>query len=290
MRRVLAFLGLWLAIAAATPTYALSPAITSVVLNSQDPDYKAAVAVMTVKPTGAYKSAGNAFIRGLKAQSLWNTIDLISGGCIGMHDAQAMRVDAHKPTRIGTEDNGPQFTPNVGYAFDGATNDVNSGFKASTDLVNASSTNIGISVYERTNFNTGAGPVAMGMRNGVNNRLEITPRGSGNHNAVGVVSNTVAGASTVSDSRGWTSAQLLGGVTTAKKNGVTVDTPTTTAGLLSSLNVNIFVGGENNGGTLNLPRASTIGMWSVHAGYTDAQELSFYNLVQVCMNAINAGV
>lgn len=287
MKRVLVFLGLWLAIAAATPTYALSPALTGVILNSVDPDYKTAIAAMTIKPTGINLHAGNQFIRGLKNGGYWTTIAMLYGFCPALHDGQAFFINLKNPAVVGQAVNAPAFTINGGYTGDGATSYVDtSGILSTNSIVSASS--LGIDIYERTNASTNT--FAAGARSGsVNNTVSIKPRRTTNVMGGAAASSSIDGVSAViADSRALSGINYNGTTWTLRRNGIDIENTVNTAGTVPV--VSVWIGGENSSGSLVTARAAQEAGLVAHASWLSAQELGFYNLVQICMTAIGAAV
>jgi len=225
-------------------------------------------------------------IRALKGAGVWNALDFLPVLC-AENTASAL-VD-WKNLRTMTATNSPTFTTDRGYAFDGATSYINTGFIPSTHATSATGTSQMIGVYERTNV------ASTGRAFGAN---VVTPTQSvhilpyNGSSAFATINTTnVAYVTGFADSRGLIVAAATGTAGAGYKNGVAGLTPTLTSPGSSLVNIALFIGGYNQGGSLSLPRASTLGycMFGANA-WAAAQHAAFYNAMQQYMIRLGAAV
>jgi hypothetical protein len=202
----------------------------------------------------------------------------------------AQALTSFKQRRLASAVAAPTFTADAGYAFNGTTQYLDTGFIASSHAVAMTGTNQRIAVYERTNVS--AGTIAAGALTGSNSNMTITPRNS--TLASGRLNSTAAGAFTlgVADSRGLLAVSRAGGGTTEAgfKNGVRLTDATGLTVGTALTNRALYIGCFNNNGTAATFRASTLGLVIVGAPLSDAQETAQYNAVQAFMTAVGANV
>jgi hypothetical protein len=193
-----------------------------------------------------------------------------------------------KQRRLATAVNSPTFTPDRGYAFDGTTQYINTGFIPSTHAVAMTGTSLRIAVYERTNV--AANGVAAGAYNSVAQSVMLTPRISGNITRARLNSSDGETGATITDSRGLKAAQRNGTAYAAYNNGspLALSTPSSTGS--SRPTVGIYIGAYNNAGSAAAFRACSLGLVSVGAAMSDAQNLAAYNAAQVFATAVGAQV
>ena len=198
-----------------------------------------------------------------------------------------------KQRRLATMVNSPSFTPDRGYAFNGTTQYVDTGFIPSTHAAVMTATSARIEAYERDNVATNT--YAAGVADASNKRLTVSPRDGGGTRVYGEA-NAAAATFVLSgaDSRGLTAVSRNGGTAAdcvAYKNGVAITRATDPAGFGATLPVvSVFIGGFNAAGVLSNPRASSIGFVSCGAALSVAQELAHYNAVQEFASAVGAQV
>jgi len=191
--------------------------------------------------------------------------------------------------RLATAVNAPTFTADRGYAFDGTTNYINTGFVPSTHGVAMTGTNVRIAAYERTNV-AASSTWAAGALNTTDRGLLIGPRSGGGLAQALLNSATTTMVSGVTDSRGFTVGSRTAAVFEGFKNGVSTGTfsPATSAGVLATRE--IFIGAFNNAGITLGFRAASEGLVLVGASLSGAQELAQYNAVQAWATAVGAQV
>lgn len=197
-----------------------------------------------------------------------------------------------KQRRLATAVNSPTFTADRGYAFDGATQYINTGFIPSTHKVAMTGTNLRIAVYERTNV--AANTNAAGCFNSSTQSLTMSPRLTGGQLSTQLNSQTSGpGGDVLTDSRGYSAGSRNGDATTIKayKNGAEV-VPYTPGSVGSTLpTVPVFIGAAcNNSSAATGFRAASEGFVAVGAALSGAQELAQYNAIQAFATAVGAQV
>lgn len=226
------------------------------------------------------------FIRAEKASGAWALTDDY-WGLWAENEAQALT--SLKQLRLASAVAAPTFTADAGYAFNGTTQYLNTGFIPSTHGVNCTGTNQRIGVYERTNVSaTGFGMATLDAAArvlGVNNRNGLVA--TGRVNAANV--DFTLG---VADSRGLKAVSRASGGTTVKMfdRGVKLTDGTATSPGSAAPTRAIYVAAFNNVGTAASFRAASIGFAVVGGPLSDAQELAQYEAVQAWATAVGANV
>ena len=193
-----------------------------------------------------------------------------------------------KQRRLATAVAAPTFTTDRGYAFNGTTQYLNTGFIPSTNGINCTGTNQRLGVYERTNVSSAgisAGTLDAAGRNlTINNRTGTTATSRTN----GL---TASFTLSVNDSRGLKAASRAGGGSTVKmfNRGVKLTDATIAAGTAAPTRA-IYVACFNNAGTAASFRASSVGFVVVGGPLSDAQELAQYNAIQAWATSVGANV
>lgn len=227
-------------------------------------------------------------IRSLKAGGNWALTDDL---WLLVAENATQALTSLKQRRLATVTAAPTFTTDAGYAFNGTTQYIDTGFVPSTHSVVGSTNDNRIAGYERTNVN--ANTYLAGTNSGSNRTIGLRPRVTA---SVFTSNNSAAATFTlaVSDSRGYTSGSRNTADTTgvvAYKNAVAMTRAADPAGFGASLpSHSLYIGAQNNSGTAATFRASTIGLVLVGATLTQAQETAEYNAVQAFMTAVGAQV
>ena len=215
----------------------------------------------------------------------WNTDDI---ALLTTEDAGAA-LTTLKRNALMTVTAAPTFTVDRGYAFNGTTQYVNTGFVPSTMAVQMTGTRQRVAVYERTNVASNGW--AMGASDTATTR--VSPR-----LAAGTTMGTALGTGTATftvgtDSRGLTATSRPAGTTyNGWKNGVALTDVTGTPEVNTLVAFALYIGGRNNSGTFGTARASTIGEveWGAPLPGGTTSELAWYNALQIFMTAIGANV
>lgn len=192
-----------------------------------------------------------------------------------------------KQRRFATAVNAPTFTADRGYAFDGATNYLNTGFICSTHAVAMTGTRLRLGVYERANVS--ASTFAAGANTSTTSQLRIIPRSAANRIVGYSNSDFVQTATTVTDSRGFSVVQRTGSTYTGFKNGLPIAVSAPGSESSSPTSTALAIGAYMAGSPLGF-RASSIGFACVGADLSSAQELAQYNAIQTFATAVGAQV
>lgn len=240
----------------------------------------------------AVVAALSTFVAAEKASGTWALTDDYFG-LWAENSAQALT--SLKQRRLATAINSPVFTPSRGYSFDGSTSYIDTGYIPSTHAVAATTDNIRLDVYERTNVSstgyTAGTTSATGSRS-----IRLSPRAGG-----GVVSgaaNTNQAGSTFDlplvDSRGLTAVSRNAASAAAVlgyKNGVLMNRSVDATGFGTTLpSHSLYLGAVNQIGAVSGLRASSLGFASIGASLSGGQELARYNAVQALATAMGANV
>ncbi len=203
-------------------------------------------------------------------------------------ESSVQALTSLKQRRLATVTDAPTFTTDRGYAFNGTTQYLDTGFIPDTHKVAMATNEARFSTYERTNV--AANSYASGIINGTSIRFVCLPRSGTNTIQLAANTNSTNMVGTTTDSRGLTStSRTAAGVCSFYKNGSFVETYSPPLG--SSLpTISLYIGGYNNAGVAAGFRASTLGFASIGASLTAAQELASYNAMQAYMTAIGANV
>lgn len=228
----------------------------------------------------------NQFILAEKSAGTWALTD---DYWVLWGESAAQALTSLKQLRLATAVNSPTFTTDRGYAFNGTTQYIDTGFIASTHAVAMSGENLRIAAYERTNV-AASNTWAAGALNTTDRGLLIGPRSGGGLAQALLNSATTTMVSGVTDSRGFTVGSRTAAVFEGFKNGVSTGTfsPATSAGVLATREM--YVGAFNNAGTPLGFRAASEGFVCVGASLSAAQELAQYNNVQAFATAVGAQV
>jgi hypothetical protein len=182
----------------------------------------------------------------------------------------------------------PAFTVDRGYVFDGSTQYIDSNFNILASANRPISSRVG--VYERTNVASARYSLGVGSASG--SALAIMPR-----NALTGVQGQTNGAivtfpEVVLTSEGFTTVSRCAATLTTQgfKNGSTAFTPQTYTGSTSFPSLNMWIGGRNIAGALNLPRALSTPYVEWGACNTSGQELTDYTVIQTYLTTIGAAI
>jgi hypothetical protein len=227
-------------------------------------------------------------IRELKAANVWADLDYL--GVYTAENAASALVD-WRARKTATLPVAPTFTADLGYAFNGTTQYLATAFTPSTDCVAATGTSFMLGAYERANVSSSGN--IMGAANAVAQSARFISR-SGSNVLTSVTNAAGVGlGSSLTDSRGLTTVVTDGVNGSAYRDGViTATSPaalTTPGSSLTSRE--IFIGCYNNNGSAATFRATTIGYAMFgRNGWTAAQHLTFYNIMQRFETKLGANV
>lgn len=268
--------------------YGAPVAAVSMSVEGETAAYAAAVVANGGTVSDARVAILNTFIRTEKASGAWALTDDYWGLWA---EGEAQALTSLKQRRLATAVASPTFTADRGYAFNGTTQYVDTGFIPLTHAVAMGTNSVHIEAYERTNVT--ANTTAAGAATNGTISLQVRPRS-------GTTSSGFANAQITTfslpsaDSRGLTQIGRAGsavGDVYGAKNGVDLSVSVVSGGVGASLpGFALYIGGNNVAGTLTTPRACSVGFVSCGAALTEAQRLARYNAVQAWATSVGANV
>lgn len=224
------------------------------------------------------------FVFSEKAAGLWTLTDDY-WGLWAENAAQALT--SLKQRRLGTAVNSPTFTPDRGYAGDGSTSYIDTGFNPSLHAVAMTPDSVRLVAYERT-YVGGSGCTA-GVNSSLNRALNLRSSGASMaaNGAAATFSVSLPGVGMiVSARRGPLVSDQVG-----FKNAISQVRSVDASAVATSLPVlPIFVHAVNNSGSPALFRATQVGFLAAGAALSDAQELAQYSNVQAWASSVGAQV
>lgn len=269
--------------------------MTAATAGSGKPDADLTSWIAAVVSNGGTVSADRAAIVGgfIGAEKAAGTWALTDDYCVLWAENATQALTSLKQRRLATAVAAPTFTTDRGYAFDGSTQYIDTGFVPSTHAVAMSTDSVHAEVYERTDLSSAAGSAALGVSSGSNRLIRVQPRNSGNSLA-GVNSAAATFTLPASTSLGLTQAGRSGALATTAygaKNGVTMTRTVDPSALGASLPEHSFyIGGLNSSGTYGNGRACSVGYVAWGAALSEAQRLARYNNVLAFATAVGANV
>lgn len=228
----------------------------------------------------------------LKACGHWDATDDIAMLC-GENPTQALTT--LKQRRLMVVVNGPTFTVDRGYAFDGLSQYIDTGFVFVTHARAMAVGDLRLAVYERTNVaSTGQG-LGVGLSGGAEGQLSLLSR-NGSNQLSPRLNTGVGTVASITDSRGLSAVSRAGAGSTIKawKNGATLAdiTGLSTAGT-GLYAIPLYIAARNTTGSGAAQfRGSTIGgaEWGAPLPGGTTAELAAYNAFQAHYTAIGANV
>lgn len=194
-----------------------------------------------------------------------------------------------KQRRLATAVNSPTFTADRGYVFDGSTNYIDTGFIPGTHGIVCTGSQQALEAYERTNV--AAGTWTAGVISTTTSSMAIINRNASNL-AISRLNLNGNATFAMTDSRGLKSASRAGSnIFVLYDRGVRQTDATTGSPGSSAPTHSLYIGGANNAGVLNLPRAASIGYVAIGAPVaSDAMAAAHYANVQAFATAVGAQV
>lgn len=241
-----------------------------------------------VVANGGSVSAGrvtalNTLVSSLLTAGTWELYDDIY---LLAAESETQALTSLKQRRLATATAAPTFTTDRGYAFNGTSQYIDTGFIASTHAVAMTGSDMRIASYERTNlasvgytagaFTASTSNLRIRARNGAN-----AAQGNLNSSALSFTnSNSLA---TVAISR------TAGGTFEGWYRGASLGTasPTSETSLPTHA---IYIGAFNNAGTAASFRAASVAVVTVGASFSSAQEAADYTAWQDFLTVIGAQV
>lgn len=241
---------------------------------------------MTVEPDLTRKRHINTLISSLQTAGIWDKLDVFY--VMAAHDSQAARLNWKSSSFTLTPVASPVFTANQGYAGNGSTSYLDTGYNAVTAGGVYALNSAHQSIWSRTNSQETAG-LSLGARStATTNQVTMLLR---NVSDLGVSRTNQDSNSTgvsVTDSRGFFIGSRL--ISTSQqffRNGVQLSSFSVSTAIP---NFSMFIGGVNQGGALAGANASARqhSICSFGSGLTPTESLNFYNAVNTYMAAIGA--
>lgn len=266
----------------------MRPAL-SILLNSDEATrWAAAVSSYGGTVSNARLQLVRVLIKAYKSCGWW---DLMDDAALLVAENATQALTSLKLRRLMTATAAPTFTTDRGYAFNGTSQYIDTGFVPSTMAAKMANLNVRMSVYERTNV--GANTTSFGCT-GAGGGMNMRARNASSafFANMGAGSQSLNSGS-VTDSRGLIAGACVSGTTqNGHQNGVAMTPNTGLTPVNSALSAfSFYISANNNQGTAATFRAATIGYadWGAPLS-TTAQELAIYNALQTFMTAVGANV
>lgn len=249
------------------------------------PEAVALRTAMSVKPTGPRLGLYVTLIRELKAAGIWSKLDALY--LLAAHDAQAARINVRQP---GSFDlslvNAPTFATDQGYAGNGSTSYLNTGFNPATAGGHYALDSAHLGVWSRTAST--ANVVDIGARtSGTTAQSFLQARNLSNAFAARLNQDLSTGGPTVTDSLGhFVNARTGAEERAYYKNGTAAATSTAAS---SAVTVgNILIGALNNGGVPQLHSARQYAAAHIGGGLSDADVAALHAALLKFLTAVGA--
>jgi hypothetical protein len=247
-----------------------------------DTDAAAYFAAMTVQPDATRKGLINTLIVGLKADGVWASLDVLY--LLASHDAQAARLNAKAPaTFAATAVNSPTFTTDRGYAGDGSTSYLNTGYTPSTAGGQFVQNSASFGVYVNAGVDTAlTAATAMGAGNS-----NLVPRRSGDFVFGNVSSGTVANFIAATTRFGLTVLnRTASAVSVGYRTGVGGTNMTAASAAVAT--VPFFIGGLNTAGSLAGAVNNRVAVALIGAGMNATLNTALNSRLSTFLTAIGA--
>lgn len=213
---------------------------------SYDTDAQAFFDACDTEPSAGAKAAINDLVVGLKDDAIWDELDAFWPMCL--EDSQAGRLNLKSPGNFTlTAVNSPTFTAKFGWAGDGSTSYLNTGWDAANNGSNFAQNDASLGCWIDAGTDTGGGVSAMGGRstasNGTRLRPWVSPSG-----VIGSINGPLSSFGSVSTRYGLTALERTGAsACAAYRDGSLLSTDNDASN--SPSNTDIYICGVNAGGT-----------------------------------------
>ncbi len=247
--------------------------LAALTVGAEQAETTALVARMTVQPSTARRGLIDALIAGLKTDGVWAKLDWLA--LLAAHDAQAARLNWRAAGALSAV-NSPGFMVDRGYAGDGASAYLDTGYNPATAGANATRNNTAIGVWDRTASDTSQ--AIMGTQSQawfLMNRYSTTATTLGNVNDTGYTTLPIGstGAS------GLTAASRTGaGALSLYRNGIGIGSGTAASGAPPNETVLLLRGADYSS---HQAAAAFIG-----AALTAAEQASLFGRINSYLTAI----
>lgn len=212
-----------------------------------DADAQAFFDACDTEPSAAAKTAINDLVTGLKADAIWDELDAFWPMC--MEDSQAGRLNLKSPGDFTlTAVNSPTFTAKYGWAGNGTSSYLNTGWDPATNGSNYTQNDASFGCWVDAGTDSGSN-VAVIMGGFATRGSILYPRLSAGTVAYYINSSvSSASTSTVTTRQGLTVAERIGASSVQVfRDGASLGTDTETSGALAAADV--YIGAGNNNGT-----------------------------------------
>lgn len=251
-----------------------------------DADATTLFAAMSVQPDSTRKALINTTILALKTAGIWTLLDRL--WVMAAHDSQAACLDWKGVGNL-TLVNAPTFVANQGFAGDGATSRINTGFIPSTHGANFALNDASLGVYSRTNLIDGNQIDMSGAD--ASHRVNLQSGDSSNQMrySVNTNANIRSGVGTVTDSRGFfVGRRTASGAANALRNGSSIDTDVTAS--TGRPTTSIYLCASNSNGTPASFSTRQLACAFFAASLLTQQQTDLYTIIQAYMTGVGANV
>jgi len=252
------------------------PALANII-TARVPEADLLIDTMTVRPQGNRAFLISDTIRRLKAADIWAKLDVL--WMLAAHDAQAGRLNWKAPASFAlTEVNSPTFTADRGYAGNGTTSYLDTGWAASTNGVQFQQNSASILAY---NLSTAAGNGALiGLASGLGFNIFPSFSGSVFHR---VADTPESGGFATASKRGFHHGDRQSSTArTGYRNGVSIGSYGSVTSLARSASV--FRTHSQAAGSFSSDQIAMIGL----GGSLNAEKDAMYSVLFRYMNSVGA--
>lgn len=252
---------------------------------SYDADAVTLFAAMSSQPDSTRKQLISDTIASLKSAGIWAKLD--ECWFLAAHDSQAALL-GWKRYKDCTAVNAPTFTTDRGYAGNGTTSYLNTGFVPSTHGVQYTLNDASFGVYSRTNANATSSADMGAQASSSSNRAILFIR-NGNEAAYRVNQNAAQSGVANTDSSGlWVARRTASNAISQYHNGASFATSATAS--TGRPAVAMFIAAQNNNGTPSQFSTRQYAFAFVGASMSAGQQSSLFTIVESYLDSIGAGV
>lgn len=243
----------------------------------------ALVARFTTQPTTLRKMQIDVLVGALKTAGVWSKLDCLY--LEAAHDAQAARQNWIQDLYNLTTVSSPTFTVDRGYAGNGSTSYLKTGFIPSTAGGKFTLNDASFGFWSRTDVDNVAADIGA-RTDGTTALTYIQGRTTGSA-SYRMNQNAATTFATIANSLGLTAARRSAADAKALfKNGAFVQTSTDASTALAA--VEMYIGGLNSGGSMIVPSPRQYAMDFIGGSLSDAEMLSLYDAVNTYLQAVGA--
>ena len=264
----------------------MRPALFNI-LTARVPEADLLIDTMTVRPQGNRAFLISDTIRRLKAADVWAKLDVL--WMLAAHDAQAGRLNWKAPASFAlTEVNSPTFTADRGYAGNGTTSYLNTGWDAATNGVNFSQNSASVFAWNRTSRGTALLQLVGSESFGTVADISILPRYTGDTTILNVQSETAMTPSIAASDGFWAANRSGASAQEGYRNGASVSSGAQTS--LATTTIDVYFIARNINGTADRFSTDQIAAAGLGSSLTAAQHGALYAITQSHLQAVGASV